>query len=38
MSICDMDIVFMNGNGVDEGFVKGVIKEFLEVFDFLYLR
>jgi hypothetical protein len=31
-----MDTVFMNGNGFDEGFVKGAIKELLEALDFLH--
>jgi hypothetical protein len=36
MSIRDMDTVFMDGRGFDEGFVKGAIKELLEALDFLH--
>lgn len=36
MSIRDMDMVFMNGRGFSEGFVKGTIKELLEALDFLH--
>ncbi|KND91668.1 Serine/threonine-protein kinase SRPK [Tolypocladium ophioglossoides CBS 100239] len=36
MSIRDMDTVFMNGRGFNEGFVKGAVKELLEALDFLH--
>ncbi|KAI9809018.1 MAG: hypothetical protein M1825_002307 [Sarcosagium campestre] len=36
MSIRDMDLVFMDGRGFDEGFVKGAVKELLEALDFLH--
>lgn len=36
MSIRDMDAVFMDGHGFEEGFVKGAIKELLEALDFLH--
>ncbi|UNI24803.1 hypothetical protein JDV02_010525 [Purpureocillium takamizusanense] len=36
MSIRDMDTVFMDGHGFDEGFVKGAVKELLEALDFLH--
>ncbi|OAA66925.1 protein kinase domain-containing protein [Niveomyces insectorum RCEF 264] len=36
MSIRDMDTVFMNGRGFEEGFVKGAVKELLEALDFLH--
>ncbi|KAG7136332.1 Serine/threonine-protein kinase AFC3 like [Verticillium longisporum] len=36
MSIRDMDTVFMNGRGFNEGFVKGAAKELLEALDFLH--
>ncbi|OHF00685.1 protein kinase domain-containing protein [Colletotrichum orchidophilum] len=36
MSIRNMDMVFMDGRGFNEGFVKGAIKELLEALDFLH--
>ena len=36
MSIRDMGIVFMDGRGFSEGFVKGTIKELLKALDFLH--
>ncbi|ODA80587.1 hypothetical protein RJ55_03546 [Drechmeria coniospora] len=36
MSIRDMDTVFMDGNGFNEGFVQGAVIELLEALDFLH--
>ncbi|KAH7170045.1 kinase-like domain-containing protein [Dactylonectria macrodidyma] len=36
MSLRDMDTVFRKGQGFDEGFVKGAIKELLQAVDFLH--
>ncbi|KAF4974630.1 hypothetical protein FZEAL_8489 [Fusarium zealandicum] len=36
MSIRDMDTVFMNGRGFDQGFVKGAVRELLEALEFLH--
>ncbi|CRK24302.1 hypothetical protein BN1723_013245 [Verticillium longisporum] len=36
MSIRDMDTVFMDNGGFDEGFVQGAIKELLDALDFLH--
>ncbi|KAL9949920.1 hypothetical protein ACHAQF_000171 [Verticillium nonalfalfae] len=36
MSIRDMDTVFMDNDGFDEGFVQGAIKELLDALDFLH--
>lgn len=38
MSLRDMDTVFMDGQGFDEGFTQGAVIELLEAIDFLHTK